>query len=72
MRDALAERVVDHYADKSYVLQGLPKFRPRAENNVEVWANERGRQPRERMTLARSPDRLLTSRMQRGQHTWDL
>jgi DNA-binding CsgD family transcriptional regulator len=39
------EEIIDHYADRSYVLQSLLQFQPHVESNTEIWANEYGRQP---------------------------
>ena len=38
------EKIIDEYADKSYVLNRLLAFQPHVENNTEQWANEYGRQ----------------------------
>jgi len=37
------ERIIAHYADRSYVLQRLLEFQPHVESNTEKWANEYGR-----------------------------
>ncbi len=37
------EKIIDEYAQKSYVLERLLKYEPHVENNIEQWANEYGR-----------------------------
>jgi hypothetical protein len=37
------EKIIDQYADRSYVLNRLLHFHPHVENNIEQWANEYGR-----------------------------
>ena len=38
------EKIMDEYAEKSYVLDRLLTFHPHIENNLEQWANDYGRQ----------------------------
>ena len=37
------ERIIDEYAERSYVLKRLLKHQPHIENNIEQWANDYGR-----------------------------
>lgn len=37
------ERIIDEYAENSYVLERLLHYHPRVENNLEQWANDYGR-----------------------------
>ncbi len=37
------EKIIDEYAEKSYVLDRILNHMPRIENNAEVWANEYGK-----------------------------
>ena len=34
------EKIIDEYAEKSYVLDSILSFQPHIESNTEVWANE--------------------------------
>lgn len=38
------EKIIDGYAEKSYVLERLLNYQPHVENNLEQWANDYGRQ----------------------------
>jgi len=37
------EKIIDEYADKSYVFEQLLHFQPHIENNIEIFANEYGK-----------------------------
>lgn len=36
------EKIIEHYREKSYVLDRMLSFQPHIENNIEVWANVYG------------------------------
>lgn len=37
------QKIIDNYAEKSYVLECLLNYKPHIESNTEVWANEYGK-----------------------------